>query len=174
MELRSLTAADGKLFAAGVKGIIKVFALDTFKRIDTLQSSIPWITSLAVGDRMLFAGGFREIEIWDMNLLTYQLRTKLTFNQDVRFSSLGFFDGMLFAGCVKSFFTPFSDITKFDFKAKHTAVIKEIADQLENENPDVSNVGKERLSKIVELEDYRKLLARAMQNLVLDENLGPT
>jgi WD40 repeat protein len=152
----SLAVAHGKLFAAGgVTGKIKVFTLDRFKRTAILKSEIPWITSLTAGDDKLFAGGFAEVEIWD--LTTLERVTKLILNQNAPICSLSFFDGKLFACFVKSFFTPFSDITKIDFKAKRTIVLKEIADQLKSDDSNTIYVARKRLSKMVKLDPYKQL-----------------
>lgn len=173
----SLAVTNGRLLAGSVKGEIKIFDLETFTLIETLKSGLSWVTSLTVDGEKLFAGGHQgQIEIWD--LTTSKCIANLTLDQNTIIRSLGFFDGTLFVCSAAAFFSPFSDITKIDFKADRANILEAIASELdlENDDPNIAGYAKDRLSRMLKLKQYERLdeicrscssaseLARAIRN----------
>jgi WD40 repeat protein len=157
-----LAATNKWLFAGSSKGEIKIFSLENFNLIDTLQTNLTWVTALTVdGDEKLFAAGPKgEIEIW--NIDTSERIASLTLDRSATIASLGCFDGNLFVGYTTSLFTPFSNITKINFKADRANVLEEIASQLELENDDPNSThhyAEERLSRMLKLKQYEQLNA---------------
>jgi WD40 repeat protein len=132
--VKSLAIIDGKLFSGSDDKTIKIWDLRENTCIATLYGHTGYVTSLAVIDGKLFSASTdRTIKIWDLKDNTC-IATLEGHNGNVE--SLALRDGKLFSGASASD----NSVKIWDFTASHAQIFEEIANALESQDQNETEV----------------------------------